>query len=110
MRTSIAKIEFESNLVLERSITPVLEDLGKAKCSMEFFTSDHDKNNKLDKSGNGDIVWNYEMENGDEDEIGIGIWWENVRITDYDGVFSLPRQAVQLLRKAGLIVGKDFIH
>ncbi len=110
MRTSIAKIEFESELVLERSSTPVMEELGKAKCSMEFYTSDHDENQKLDKDGDGGIEWVYELEGGGEDAVGIGVWWENGRLTDYDGVFSLPKQAVQLLRKVGIVVGDDFIN
>jgi hypothetical protein len=31
----------------------------------------------------------------------IGIWHEDKRVTDYDGVFELPLQAIQLLEKNG---------
>ena len=34
---SIAKKEFIADLVLERSCTPVLDDLGKHQCTIELF-------------------------------------------------------------------------
>lgn len=38
----------------------------------------------------------------------IGIWTEHGVLTDYDGVFSLPEQAIALLRKNGITVPEDF--
>lgn len=38
----------------------------------------------------------------------IGIWTENNVLTDYDGVFSLPKEAIQLLRDNGITVPVDF--
>lgn len=38
----------------------------------------------------------------------IGIWTEKNELVDYDGVMSLPKEAVELLRKNGIIVPEDF--
>jgi hypothetical protein len=46
-----------------------------------------------------------------EETTAIGIWTEHVKgkltLTDYDGVFNLPKQAVKLLRRNGIRVPKD---
>lgn len=39
----------------------------------------------------------------------IGIWTEDNKLTDYDGVMSLPRQAAELLREHGIEVSDDFL-
>jgi hypothetical protein len=31
----------------------------------------------------------------------IGIWHEDKRVTDYDGVFELPQEAIDLLKENG---------
>ena len=40
----------------------------------------------------------------------IGLWFDDDKKTlvDYDGVFSLPPQGIQLLRDNGFIVSEDF--
>lgn len=43
----------------------------------------------------------------------IGLWFEKGRggriyLTDYDGVGSLPKEAIALLRRNGIQVGEDF--
>jgi hypothetical protein len=42
----------------------------------------------------------------------IGLWFETrdgVRhLTDYDGVMSLPKQAVEMIRENGIVVEKEF--
>ena len=38
----------------------------------------------------------------------IGLWFEGKNLSDYDGVFELPKQAVALIRKAGFVVGHEF--
>lgn len=48
----------------------------------------------------------------DEGE-SIGLWFEKgsddkLHLTDYDGVMSLPPQAIELLREQGFVVDKDF--
>lgn len=43
----------------------------------------------------------------------IGLWFEKGRagrmyLTDYDGVMSLPKEAIALLRKNGIQVGREY--
>lgn len=38
----------------------------------------------------------------------IGLTFEHKTLTDYDGVFSLPKEAIALLRKAGFHVPNTF--
>jgi hypothetical protein len=38
----------------------------------------------------------------------IGLTFEHKTLIDYDGVFSLPRQAITLLRNAGFTVPAEF--
>lgn len=107
---SVKTIKFESGITRESSHTPTLEDLGRACCSMELFTGD----GTMPKDGTGSIEWYVEYldadgaPNGDDDVEHIGVWFENKILTDYDGVFSLPKQAIQLLREVGIIVPSDF--
>ena len=55
------------------------------------------------------IEWIVEFADDSEMVEQIGIWLdENKRLRDYDGVFSLPKQAVQLLRSAGIVVPREF--
>jgi hypothetical protein len=39
----------------------------------------------------------------------IGIWTEDNKLTDYDGVMSLPKEAAELLREHGIEVSDDFL-
>jgi hypothetical protein len=41
----------------------------------------------------------------DTETTEIGIWAEGTRITDYDGVFELPKQAITLLKNSGYYTG-----
>lgn len=38
----------------------------------------------------------------------IGLTFEGRELVDYDGVFSLPVQAIELIEEAGFTVGDDF--
>lgn len=49
----------------------------------------------------GNIIWNYGKQAADEEETVIGLIFEGMSVTDYDGVFSLPREARMLLIEAG---------
>jgi hypothetical protein len=93
---SIATKNFNSHLNLEYSSSPTLVPLGQAKCSMELYMSD---------DGNrGFIEWVYELNEDDgEDVVDIGLWFEEGTKTlkDYDGVFSMPKQAIELLEENG---------
>ena len=84
----IAKLEFEAELVREYSAVPTVESLGHRRQTMTLYA----------EAGRGLIEW----EAGDDGEgAAIGLIFEGRRVTDYDGVFSLPRQAEKLLEAAG---------
>lgn len=101
---AVKKIEFTADLVLERSITSYVQPLGKHKCSMELYT----ETGKTIDTDCGDIEWIYGLDTDNEDVVNIGIWWKGRTLDEYDGVFNLPKQAISLLRKCGIIVPKEF--
>jgi hypothetical protein len=91
---AIKKIEFESEIYREYSASPNLEPLGKAKCTMELFM-----NNEESK---GCIEWEMDYDDGEYSSESIGLWFDNQRcLTDYDGVFSMPKEAIKLLEDCG---------
>jgi hypothetical protein len=100
---SVKKITFEADLVMEYSHSPKPVDLGRGKCSMELFTEDGTIN-----QGVGDIEWIYFIGTPREDVTQIGVWWKGLTLSDYDGVFSLPNEAIKLLRKCKIIVPEEF--
>jgi hypothetical protein len=54
--------------------------------------------------GNGvlHISWDIPgMNGGFGESVGIGIWSENKVVTDYDGVFELPKEAIDMLKELG---------
>jgi len=54
------------------------------------------------------IEWIIEYEDGGVDVEHIGLWFEKKTLTDYDGLFSLPKEAIKLIRKNGFHVSRDF--
>jgi hypothetical protein len=102
---SVKQIEFTTNVVREYSFTPVPEQLGLLKSTMELFTDDEPKAD----NGYGSIEW-IVFDGEDEIEVEhIGLWWSGKKLTDYDGVFSLPMEAIKLIRSYGITVSKDFL-
>ena len=94
--TIIAKKEFDTELVREYSCSPVPERLGMAHNVMELH---------CDEDNDMWIVWDYKLESGEEDEVVIGLERTDdddcKAITGYDGVFELPKEAIELLKEAG---------
>jgi hypothetical protein len=78
------KIEFVADCHLEGSWGA--SPLGKLKCSMELFE--------------GDRISQIEFIAGDYVE-HINIYHDNKVIVDFDGVFSVPNQAINLLKYFG---------
>lgn len=78
------RIEFDAKCHLEGSWGS--RPLGKLKCSMELFE--------------GKETSQIEFIAGDNVE-HIGIYHENKIIRDFDGVFSVPEQALELLKSCG---------
>ena len=92
---SIAKKEFNSHINLEYSSTSILTPLGNAKCIIELFYNE--------QNSSGGIEWEIEYNNGDYDCVSMGLWFDEGTKTlrDYDGVFELPKQAIELLEENG---------
>lgn len=94
---SIGKLEFESPINMDSSLYGLQPLADKAKSVMELFFYQKDANSAL-------IEWCC-----DELDIveHIGLTFEIDRngkrtLTDYDGVFTLPDQAMDLLEKHGV--------
>ena len=84
----IARLEFEAELVREYSAVRTVDSLGHRRQTMILYA----------EGGRGLVEW----EAGDDGEGAvIGLIFEGRRVVDYDGVFSLPMQAVKLLEAAG---------
>jgi hypothetical protein len=99
--TSIDKITFTASIVREYSSSPRPDDLGTHESTMELFN-------------HGDpCYYSIEWYIPEIDEVvDYGIWCQHFKgvltLTDYDGGFSLPKQAIGLLRKNNIVVPKDF--
>lgn len=92
---SIKIKKFESPINREYSSSPILEPLGIAKSTMTLYM-------KPDESY-GCIEWEMEFNDGEYYECeSIGLWFDNQKcLTDYDGVFSMPKEAIELLEECG---------
>jgi hypothetical protein len=42
------------------------------------------------------------------DDVAGRLWFEDKNLIDYDGVFTLPREIIQMLLDKGYTVGQDF--
>ena len=91
-------IEFKQELNLQTSYSRI--DLGMHFNRMEL---------NIHKSGySGYIIWNYGKDAADEDETVIGLSFNgNGELCDYDGVFELPKEAIQLLKLNGYELDED---
>lgn len=84
------EVEFESRVVRETAYG-IVADLGVQHNKMTIITP---------IKSNFCIEW--EVGTGDDVEIvEIGIWTEGKKVTDYDGLFELPKEAIQLLKDNG---------
>ena len=98
----IAERTFTAHITSETSFGGT--DLGEHESTMTLY---------LAKDATGYIEWDIP---GTGDFVSIGLWFEVVpyeggitlALSDYDGVFSLPTQALDLLTDNGILVGDDF--
>lgn len=94
----IATKTFEADLISQGSWGS--RDLGKHKSTMELYQADLHL----------DIEWDVPGLETTE-SIGLDFEWSDKHkawsLIEYDGVFSLPSEAVQLLRENGYHVPKD---
>lgn len=59
------------------------------------------------EEGSADVEW--DVESLGETET-IRLWWENGVLTDYDGVFELPKEVSVILREIGITIPDDFFE
>ncbi|MEX0597121.1 MAG: hypothetical protein WD512_11530 [Candidatus Paceibacterota bacterium] len=85
----------KSELVLETfaNVTP----LGEHEFTMELFKDDQGVPTMIE----------WDVPSLEETE-HIGLWFDGKTLTDYDGVFELPIEAIKLIRKYGYSVPRDF--
>jgi hypothetical protein len=95
----IASKTFKSSLIMEGSWGE--QSLGEHQSVMELYLTE-------DKT-RGFIEWDVpELQELTE----IGLWFETYEdetvLTNYDGVFSLPYEAIKMLEEAGVFVSAEF--
>jgi hypothetical protein len=74
-------------------------DVGTHASTMEFFVFD-------DEAGKGEIEW--DIPSLEDTEHIYLTWDEEKNLTAYDGIASLPREAIKFLEEKGFKVGPDF--
>ena len=91
-------IEFKQELNLQNNYASI--DLGMHFNRMELV---------IRPGGySGYIIWNYGKKAANEDETVIGLWFNgNSELSDYDGVYELPKEAIQLLKLNGYDLDED---
>lgn len=98
----IAERTFTAHITSETSFGGT--NLGEHESTMTLY---------LAKDATGYIEWDIP---GTGDFVSIGLWFEvepyqggfTLALRDYDGVFSLPTQAIEMLTDNGILVSDDF--
>jgi hypothetical protein len=85
------------------------DSLGRYKGEMELFLHTDPTTRLLSdsKNGCGSIEWTVEELDICEH---IGVWWEDGKIIDYDGVFEFPKEAAKLMKKFGVTTPKNILN
>lgn len=92
----IATLTFSAELIQEGSWGQ--RDMGKHESTMILYKSTHETRSSFF------IEWDVPALETCEQ---IGLTFQGKKLVDYDGIFSLPREAIKLIRKAGFIVPRD---
>ena len=99
MAKPIASKTFTAELIKEGSWGE--RELGKHESTMDLYEVEGD-------AGRLGIEWDIPALDHVEE---IGIWVEMIdgkrTLCDYDGVFSLPAEAIELLESVGIVVPED---
>ncbi len=96
MHTKIAEKTFTAHIVSDTSYSRT--ELGKQVSTMTLYATD--------TPGYAFIEWDIPALEQTE-QIGLNFDVQR-NLLDYDGVFSLPKEAIALLRSKGFKVGEDF--
>ena len=95
----IATKTFKSSLIMEGSWGE--QSLGEHESVMELYLTE-------DKT-RGFIEWDVpELQELTEIGLRFEVYGDEVVLTDYDGVFSLPYEAIKMLEEAGVFVSAEF--
>lgn len=95
----IASKTFKSSLIMEGSWGE--QSLGEHESVMELYLTE-------DKT-RGFIEWDVpELQELTEIGLRFEVYGDEVVLTDYDGVFSLPYEAIKMLEEAGIFVSPEF--
>jgi hypothetical protein len=99
MDKPVASKTFTSELIREGSWGQ--HDIGKHESTMDLY---------FNKDDSGFIEWDIPaLDDGAE----IGLWFDigvdgTRTLRDYDGIFSLPDEAIELLRSVGVVVTEEY--
>jgi hypothetical protein len=88
------KIQFRTNVNYDNGITS--QSMGEMNNEMEMF---------FENGVPTEIEWVVEDDLFVEH---IGLTFERKVLVDFDGVFELPKEAIQMIRAAGFTVPKEF--
>lgn len=100
MTHKIAEKKFTASLYREGS-WGARDIPGEHECTMTLYQAERVRYS---------IEWDIPSLEETED---IGLWFEvnadgKLELVDYDGIMSLPEQAIELLEEQGFVVGEDF--
>lgn len=105
MKTTGKTFKFNSPLNWEHSSGLVVSISQHTESTFELFTKCGD----IPHTGYGQVEWTYTTDSQQPSVEQIGIWWTNNQLDEYDGVFELPKQAVEFIQSLGIQVGPDFL-
>ena len=95
----IASKTFKSSLIMEGSWGE--QSLGEHQSVMELYLTE-------DKT-RGFIEWDVaDLQELTEIGLRFELYGDDMVLTDYDGVFSLPAEAIKMLEETGVFVGTEF--
>ena len=90
---------FKSSLIMEGSWGT--QSLGEHQSVMELYLTE-------DKT-RGFIEWDVaDLQELTEIGLRFELYGDDMVLTDYDGVFSLPAEAIKMLEETGVFVGTEF--
>ena len=91
----IASKEFDCKVWRETSMSSTREPLGNCQHTMELYRKGPAKVEYF-------IEWDVRQDGEEVDFETIGIWVKDNKVTEYDGVFEILKEAIELLEEQGL--------
>ena len=104
MKTTGETFKFNSPINWEHSSGAVATISQDTESTFELFT----KEGNIPSTGYGQIEWTFTDDSQQPGIEHIGVWWTNNNLDDYDGVFELPKQAIEFIQSLGVQVRPDF--